>query len=275
MPAQPAPTPAAQGMMPVDQGRLYYELTGSGPPLVLVHGFTLDHRMWDSQLSALSPHFTILRYDLRGFGRSSLPVAPYSHHADLQALLHALAIPRAHLLGLSLGASVVLDFALACPEMARSLVLVDASSIAGYPWHPELSRWFAAIRQAAAAGDLALAKQRWLETGWFAPARRDPLLRQRLDQLLETYSAWHLLNRDPHISPDPPAWQRLEQVSAPTLVVVGALDLSFYNLPLAAGLHRRIPAARALELPGVGHMANMEAPAAFNQAVLDFLLAQV
>ena len=91
--------------------RLYYEAAGAGHPVVLLHGFTFDTTMWDDQFLPLAQHFRVIRYDMRGFGRSDLPGAEsYSHVDDLKALLDHLGISQAHLVGLSKGGAIALDF---------------------------------------------------------------------------------------------------------------------------------------------------------------------
>lgn len=74
-----------------NSGDIYYEVTGAGEPVVFVHGFTLDHRMWQPQVEVLRDDYQMITYDVRGFGRSSLPDGPYNHAADLRALLYELA----------------------------------------------------------------------------------------------------------------------------------------------------------------------------------------
>ncbi|AKI99728.1 alpha/beta fold hydrolase [Archangium gephyra] len=105
--------------------RLHYELQGDGFPVVLLHGGLLDLRLWDTQVGPLAQHFTTLRYDQRGFGRTVAPEGqPYAPHEDLRALLDHFSMDRAHVVGLSFGGRVALDFALAFPERVSCLVLV-------------------------------------------------------------------------------------------------------------------------------------------------------
>lgn len=157
------------GFAEVEGTRLYYETAGSGPPIVLLHGFTLDHSIWDGQMDAFAASHQVIRYDLRGFGQSPPPSAPYAHVDDLKALLDYLGLARAAILGLSMGGGIAIDFALACPELTRTLIPVD-SVLDGYRW----SREGRATRRAAAAlargGDLDGARETWLADPFFAPA---------------------------------------------------------------------------------------------------------
>lgn len=249
----------------VNGTRLYYEMAGSGEPLVLLHGFSLDTRLWDEQFDAFAQHYRTIRYDARGFGRSSLPDGPYRHIDDLRALLLTLEAAPAHLLGLSLGGGVMLDFALAYPDDVRSLILAD-TALGGYAWAKDWGE----PRRAARAEGLAAAKAAWLNDELFAAANEQPALAARLQQMVSDYSGYHWLQRDSERGPEVPAIKRLEAIDVPTLIIVGERDLPEF-CAIADQLAARLPHARMVELKGVGHMSNMEAPAAFNDAVLAFL----
>jgi pimeloyl-ACP methyl ester carboxylesterase len=115
---------------PIEIGTtIHIEEDGAGEPLVLIHGLTLDVRMWQPQVAAFSPHFRVIRYDLRGFGNSAdpRPGRPYKDRVDLEALLDALAVPAAHFVGLSRGGRVALEFAVQNPRRVRNLVLIDTA----------------------------------------------------------------------------------------------------------------------------------------------------
>jgi pimeloyl-ACP methyl ester carboxylesterase len=258
------------GFAPVNGGALYYEVAGTGSPVVLIPGFTLDTRMWDDQMEAFARRHRVIRYDLRGAGKSPPPSGPYRQYEDLAALLRHLAIERAHLVGLSLGGATAIDFALASPAMTLSLVLV-ASSVGGYPFPQKLSAWLTEINAAAERGDISAAKEAWLSSALFESARRLPAAAAALDRIMADYSGWHFRNKNPVERLTPPANDRLESISAPTLVIVGEFDLPFYTLPLADALAARIPGARKVVIRDAGHMTNMESPAYFNEIVLDFI----
>ncbi len=100
------------GFARVNGAELYYEATGEGLPVVLIHGSWVDHRMWVDQVQALADHHMVLRYDVRGYGRSSMPSIQYSHHEDLDGLLNHLKIGRAHLVGLSMGGAIAVNAAI-------------------------------------------------------------------------------------------------------------------------------------------------------------------
>ena len=261
-----------QGIAEVNGTRLWYEVAGEGPPIALVHGFSLDSRMWDDQFAAFAAHHRVLRYDLRGFGASSIPDGPYRHADDLATLLDELSIVPAGIVGLSLGGMIATDFALTYPDMVTALVLVD-SVLGGHRSSPEWDAAVTPVWKAGRAGDIATAKSLWLDMGLFAPARRNPAVGTRLEQMVTEYSGWHWLHHDTVQGLEPPAAEQLARIAAPTLVIVGDQDLPDF-LAVAGQLGREIPGAQHLVLPNTGHMANMEAPDAFNDAVLRFLAAQ-
>jgi pimeloyl-ACP methyl ester carboxylesterase len=266
-----APPKAASGIAAVNGTKLYYEVAGSGDPVVLVHAFTLDTRMWDGQFEVLARDFRVIRYDARGFGKSAPPVPgePYSNAEDLAALLDRLDARRAHVVGLSMGGRFALDYAVTYPDGLRSLVVIDGV-IGGWQWSREWLAAYAPIVEAGRRRDAAQAKSLWLGLPLFAPARRQPEVDARLKVMVGDYSGWHFVNQNPERAVSPPAVGRLGAIRAPTLVVVGELDLPDFQR-MAERLEREIPGARRATIAGAGHMANMEAPETVNKALGAFL----
>ncbi len=254
----------------VNGTRLAYEITGSGEPLVLIHGFTLDTRMWDEQIAAFAESYRVIAYDVRGFGKSA-PVGDdtYSSVDDLKALLDYLGIGSAHLVGLSMGGGIASAFAVVYPSVARSLILVDAI-LWGFQGSEEWSNSLGVVRQAALDGGVDAAKDAWLAHALFAPAEEKPDVKRQLEAMVADFSGWHWLNRDRERGLDPPTIQRLGEIRAPTLVIVGERDLPDF-FAIADRYVQDLPRAQKVVLPGVGHMANMEDPATFNAIVLAFL----
>ena len=109
------------GYAPVNGANIYYETAGEGEALVLLHAGITGSRMWDAQFEAFSHHFRVMRYDLRGFGKSMVPSGKYTGYGDAAGLLDFLAIEKAHVVGISNGGRVALDFALAYPEKVSQL----------------------------------------------------------------------------------------------------------------------------------------------------------
>ena len=118
------------GYAEVNNTRLYYEIKGQGDPLVLIHGMNLNHTMWNTQVPEFSKHYKVIRYDLRGYGKSANPKEgeSYSNHTDLKTLLDLLNIKKTHLLGLSMGGMICQEFALRYPERLDKLVLTGTGA---------------------------------------------------------------------------------------------------------------------------------------------------
>jgi 3-oxoadipate enol-lactonase len=258
------------GFAEVNDTRLYYEVAGTGEPLVLIHGFTLDTRMWDDQFAPFAEHYRVVRYDARGFGQSA-PIGdlPYTHADDLATLLTYLGIASAAIVGLSMGGRIAVDFALTYPAMTRALIPVDAA-LGGYHFSEEANAKMRAAFKAARTEGINAAKARWLDLPLFTPAREQAAVGARLSAMVADYSCAHWTNGDPERHPDPPAVDRLGEIASPTLVVLGERDIPDFH-GIADRITAQVPNARKVVISGVGHMANMEAPEQFNGEVLDFL----
>jgi 3-oxoadipate enol-lactonase len=269
--AEVNPAPVS-GFAQVNGTRLYYEIAGSGPPLVLIHGFTLDTRMWEDQFSIFADRYQVLRYDVRGFGKSAVPTTEsYSAAADLKALLTYLHIEQAHILGLSMGGGHATRFALAYPESTKTLISVDAV-LGGYQWGAAFASDLHAVVRLARTGSIQAAREHWLGLDLFAPARGHLHVNRRLEQMINDYSGWHWLHDDPGQELDPSPAQQLDRIGVPTLVIVGEQDLPDFR-QIADLLESYVPDARKVIIKGAGHMANMEEPSEFNDIVLRFLKA--
>lgn len=193
----------------------------------------------------------------------------YSHVDDLSALLGRLDVKQAALVGLSMGGAIALDFALMHPQRIQALVLID-TVLGGFPWSPESAEREELIWQRARAGGIPAAKEAWFDHRLFVPARRKPEVAARLARIIDDYPGWHFVNANPERSPDPPAAQRLHEIQAPVLALVGGEDTSDF-LEITARIWRQVPHAAGAVVSGVGHMANMEAPEQVNEAIQQFL----
>ena len=256
------------GFADVNGTRLYYEIAGSGHPLVLIHGNTLDTRMWDDQFDVFAQHYQVLRYDARGFGKSAAPTTePYTHPDDLKSLMTHLGIDHAHIIGLSMGGAIAVNFALTYPASTATLTAVDAG-LSGYQWQEELAS--VTVKAIAKRDGIEAAKTFWLNSDLFAPAAEHSAVASRLKQIVDNYPGWHFINADPASAPETPAIDRLHTLTLPTLVILGERDIPDFH-HIADILEVRIPGAKKVVMPGVGHMSNMEDPERFNEIVLEFL----
>jgi pimeloyl-ACP methyl ester carboxylesterase len=164
---------------------------------------------------------------------------------------------------------VAIDFALMYPERTSALVLVDPA-LRGWHWSKAFSQSMRELEITAQTQGVDAARQRWLAHPFFLPARERPELAERLAQIVASYSGWSWLHASPERNTDLPADRPLSRISTPTMLVIGERDIDEFQA-IANYISCSIPHLTKLVLPGVGHMANMEAPEAFNEAVLRFL----
>jgi pimeloyl-ACP methyl ester carboxylesterase len=262
---------AITGLAEVNGTKLYYEMRGEGHPLVLISGGgSMDRRMWDDQFKPFAEHYKVIRYDIRGIGKSEMPQAPFSHIQDLHSLLRFLNIDQAYLLGLSFGGSIAIDVALAHPEMIDALIPV-APGLTGYQFSDEYLRGFAAMLEAARHEGISRAVQMILATAAYPPPEHI-VARRRIHQILiDNAQAVQSLSFVNLMQPlDPPAIGRLSEIRIPTLIVVGDRDHPDHDA-IVDTLKKNIAGARKIVISGAGHIMNMEKPQEFNRVVLDFL----
>jgi pimeloyl-ACP methyl ester carboxylesterase len=255
--------------------RLYYEWHGAqnGTPVVLVMGLGGDSTAWPFQLAALAPRHRVLVFANRGAGQSDAPDDAYTTRGmaeDLLALLDALGVERAHLLGLSLGGAIAQEAVLAAPARFASLQL-HATWAGPHPYFRALVNAVRLARQGLSLEGFYRALSVWLFTPeCFAtqPELVEAVVQRATHQPHPVALHAYLRQTEAVLGHD--TRDRLHLVRCPTLVGVGSRDLITPPL-LAEELAGRIPEARYRVLPEVGHGAIWEDPAAFNTVCLDFL----
>jgi pimeloyl-ACP methyl ester carboxylesterase len=271
--AMTSPSIAQGRLINVNGEKLYAEVQGQGEPLVLIHGWSLNLRMWDPQVHALGSHFRIIRYDRRGFGRSSGTEDMSWEAADLSALLDSLGIRSAHLLGMSQGGRVALAFVRAHPDRVSSLILHGSSPPDGFPlpWTGPDRTDFAAWGQLAREKGLDAFRQEWSHHPLMRIPDNRPAARAKLDQLLGAYRGERFVHPANPVGPDTAAkMDDLSRITAPTLIVVGSDETPY--LRLVANVYAYyIPSARLEIVPGGGHMVNIIEPGHYNATILKFL----
>jgi len=247
---------------------LHVETTGAGPVVVLVHAFHMDLRQWDEQLPALTG-YRVVRYDVRGHGKSEPPGEGYAAHEDLAAVLRDLGVERASIVGHSMGGQIAVDFALAHPGNVDRLVLVSPG-IGGFNAPP--AEWFKPIIEAVRAGDSRRAGELWWESPFMAGVRARGSAGDPCRQIVMDNARIWTLPRRADATDQVPAIKRLSELKARTLVIVGERD----EAPLRTLAQRIVTdaaSARLVDIKGVGHMAPVERPGEFNRALVDFLRA--
>ena len=267
----------SSGYAPVENGELYYEVAGHGHPLLLIHAGIADRRMWDDQFAAFAERFRVVRYDTRGYGMSRTEATAFANRQDVADLLRHLGIERAHVIGVSRGGQIAVDFTLECPEMVSALI-PTAAGLSGYEHQPveaeaALNRTFEEMEAASEAKDwerlVDLEVRVWADGPGQPEGRAPAAVREKVRAMcLDNYRSQTI---EPTPRPlDPPALSRLGEITAPTLVLIGDLDEPAC-VRIADKLTQGIPGARKVLFPGVAHMIPMEAPEMFNRVVLEFL----
>ena len=236
---------------------LHVDCSSDRPRTVFVHGLSGDLTTWDLLWSALDPRLTGLRYDLRGHGRSvSEPHRQFNHATDLRYLLDALRLDRIDLVGVSMGGSIALNFALEYPERVSRLVLMSPG-IVGWEWSDAWRELWQPIAEAARAGDLQRARQLWWQHPLFETTRSSAAARS-LHESIMRYSgeAWTGDDHE-HLLPD---LERVHTLSMPTLLLSGGRDLEDFRL--VADLIEASASAviTRVELPECGHLLHLEDP---------------
>jgi pimeloyl-ACP methyl ester carboxylesterase len=258
----------------INGARINYERSGAGFPVIFLHAGIADSRMWEPQVPAFAKQFDVIRPDLRGFGKSELPPDPWSPVEDLLALIDDLGLKPVHLIGCSMGGALAIDFALEHPERLSKLVLVG-SAIHGFSGRPEHAHLYAESAAARKSGDLDALKEALMYLTLDGPARprgyvAEPLRTLFLDMNKRQLSAD--FEKAPPRWSEPPAATRLNEITAPTLVMIGDRDLPNV-LEVADLLVESIPDARKAVINDAAHLPNLEHPEEFNRLVLDFLQA--
>lgn len=247
--------------------RLNYQLDGQGPAVLLLHPVGLDLTWWEAQVEALRSEFQVLRLDFRGHGESAIASPPYTlvdFANDAHALLEALRLAPAHVVGLSLGGMVAQALALEFPADVRSLVLANTLCTLPAAARQAMRARGEAAEQGGMAAVVQPTLERWFTTGFL----HSPLVahcRQRL--LANDVGAWAATWR---AIAELDTLPRLAEIRAPTLVTTGDADVST-PVPAARVIAEHIPGAILKVIPDAPHMAPYERPDLFNPLVLEFL----
>lgn len=260
--------------IPVPGGDLYAVAEGDGPPIVLLHAGVVDSRVWEPFAPLLTgAGYRAIRYDARGFGRSVTEDVEFRRVDDLLAVLDAFGIERAALVGNSQGGQIALDLAVTQPDRVAALVQL-ASGIGGLdvPMSPRdeaVEERYEAVDQAGDVEALTDFELALWGAGVEQPVERlSPELRAFLRPMFADANEGRPRGRQVPI--DPPAAERLGQLTMPVLFVHGALDFSYVEL-FGRHLEAHVPNARLVVMPGVAHLVAVEAPDETARLILDLV----
>lgn len=257
----------------INGARIHYKRAGEGLPLIFLHAGIADSRMWEQQLRAFAKHFDVICPDARGFGRSELPATRWSPVADVLGLMDHLELKPAHLVGCSFGSMIAVDFALEHPERIAKVVTVGPG-IGGANFGQKYPEIFAEVKAADEAKDMVALNEAEMHLFLDGPRRprgyvKEPLRSLFLDMNGATFA--NDFESAPIDKIEPPAVERLHEISSPLLVVVGDEDIPpvFDAVDL---MIEKVRHARKAVIHDAAHLPNLEHPDEFNRLVLEFLL---
>ncbi|MCI4361018.1 MAG: alpha/beta fold hydrolase [Thermoplasmata archaeon] len=264
------------GYLPASDGKLYYERKGDGFPLVLVHSGFLDRRMWDPQFESFSPQYSVIRYDVRGYGRSQSGSGPYVDADDLGALFDHLGLSEAFVVGNSNGARIAAAFAAGSPEQVRGLVLVGGGPGDFDPTEEEEQRFMdtfpdrdGKILDLAAEGKRAESVDAMLEA--WAPAVDDTTRTYLREIATENFTqvVASISGELPLQKPAYPIAEGLRQSSIPMLFLCGSRDHPSLGMMMGR-FAQQVAKGKFVEIAGADHTANLSARSEFDRQVRAF-----
>lgn len=261
---------ADTGYITVDGGKLFYEISGQGDYIVLLHDGILHNVIWDNQVPVLAKNYRVVRYDRRGFGKSSAPEAPFSHRDDLKQLFTQLNIEKAILFGMSAGGAWSINFALTYPDKVKALVLVGAV-VAGYSYSNHLLTRGGRINLNEIRSD----PEKFIQYfGWDDPYEIYPEnveAKERFFALLKA-NPQNIKGAFGYMSkpPERPDVKFLNDIKVPTLILAGEYDIPDVHAQSGA-IQSGITNAKREIILKAGHLIPFEQPESFNVAVMKFL----
>ncbi len=266
----------ASGYVPVSSGgRLYYEAEGKGETVILLHGHTLDRRMWKPQIKALRKHYRVICPDLRGYGLSSKQAdgLQFTHTDDVIALMDYLHIDKAHIVGLSMGSFIASEMVALHPERLLSATLASGN----IRKRPGPSTPFSAEEiekadkeiEANKAKGVEQWKREWIEQLVGGGGSKAEKIRKSVTEQVSDWDAWQLLHRECRAYYGNEAWDTLKTKcpAIPTLILSGENEKKSPRNPML----QYLPNGRQEVIKDCGHMSNMERPKQFNQLLLKHL----
>ena len=263
------------GFATVEKAKIYYETAGSGTPFVMIHAGVADSRQWNNEFAFFARDYQVIRYDMRGYGKSEPVDGEFSHMGDLVSVLETLNVNKPIILmGCSMGGGLAMDFALTYPSKVKALIMVG-SGPSGLELDVPTPEKFSEVEKAYDAGDFDLVAE--LETQvWFdgtgrTPEQVNPAMRKlayEMNRIALTHEAKGLGKRLPNT--EIPAFDRLGNLNAPVLVIVGAHDVPYIRAA-ADYMNDNLPHVQKVQIADAAHLPNMDHPTEFETIIKYFL----
>jgi 3-oxoadipate enol-lactonase len=264
------------GYIKLDSATIYYESYGEGEPLLLLHAGFLNTDMWKAQMPEFSKHYRVIALDLPGHGRTENDTFRWRPASDINAILDTLKIQKTSVIGVSLGAACATDFIIAHPERVNKAVLV-ASGI--YGWDKKfkvdtmatqyITNLFAELEHGDTAAAAEIFTRVWFDGPFRSPKEVNDTARRYIYETTLSNMKKHKVRGWPILN-EPPAIERLSGIKLPLFIIDGDKDMPYIG-KACSYIQQQVAGSKRITIPGTGHMVNMEAPEAFNKAVLDFL----
>jgi len=266
------------GYANLGDAKIYYEQKGEGTLIIFLHGGYCDTRAWDYQFDEFAKNYHVIRFDLRGFGKSSVPdtTKPYQFVDDLVALMDYLNIEKAVIVGHSMGGVPAFKLAYNYPEKVLALVLLESGPYHKGMFANEDAKVLAQVGKVDEIGKkegAEAAKKAFLNINLLKPALKNPLSKKILTDMTMDYSGWNWVNKV--------TWQpgpvrdlnEYSQMNVPTLICLGELSLPFYHRTMYE-INQALPNSKLVEISHSGHMIQLENPKEFNKVLKNFLKKQ-
>jgi len=265
-----------RGYIPVDDnGRLFYEESGKGEPVIFIHGHSFDHYEWDPQFFVFANKFRTIRYDVRGYGRSSMPkeFSKTMHARDVLQLMDALKIKKAHIVGLSMGGFIATDLLALYPERLLSVTAASGDVWGGspgpsVPWNEESIAARRKEIEAYKAKGIFNNKLEWFTGLTVRNNQVIEQLRQPVWNMIYKWDAWQPLHVEPRFLLGTSVTEKLkrQKVTVPVLILTGDADAGKSNKLL-----QLVPSAKQIFIKNAGHVSNLENADGFTRELLKFI----
>jgi pimeloyl-ACP methyl ester carboxylesterase len=251
------------GSVNVGDGAVPVTIVGGGPPLLLLHGWTLDHRMWRPQIETVSPRYRLIMPDRRGFGRATAAPDLAREAEDVVRIADAIGLDQFALAGLSQGAAVALDVAIRFPDRLNAVALAGTPllGLIPDPDHVPRDEFATMVRQ----GSLAMLRRAWLAHPLMQVGTEEGAI--LLAEIVRDYDGRDLIV--PSVLP-PFRREAIASLPMPLLALAGSAETP-WRIACAQLLADEAPMGQFVSIPGAGHIANVAQPDRFNSALCDFL----
>ncbi len=263
------PSKVESGFMDVEGGKIYYEMAGKGDAIVLVHDGSLHNVTWDAQFYTFAENYKVIRYDRRGYGKSSFPEKSYSNVEDLNSVFDFCHVEKAAVFGMSAGGGLSIDFTLEYPDKVTSLVLVGAV-VSGYGYTDHFLSRGGRLDAADFANPEKLIDYMFKRDPYTIYSENKEAKQKALKLMMENPHNYDFRKNRLDTGPKRPALGALGEINVPVLIVVGEYDIPDVHSH-AGAIEAGIKDSERVVIRNTAHLVPLEKPDEFNRLVLNFL----